>query len=153
LAGTALIIVKLHKMIYMVLGSKMMYRYTLASKYTIIYPPGCAGVEHISTAALALYVQACHGATREGKSKVGMGQRQSQSACQGGAASYERMVLQKLTSRSHRSDCVHSCCRWGWRYRHGSSSPLHLLGTALVKERVKKHLGSLFIGSIGHRGQ
>jgi hypothetical protein len=28
-------------------------------------------------------------------------------------------------------------------------SPLHLLGTAIVKERVKKHLVSLFIGSIG----
>jgi hypothetical protein len=64
----------------------------------------------------------------------------------GGAVAYERMVLEEL-SIDEAADRISHVVADKEMDRH---SPLQLLGTALVKERVKKHLGLLFIGSIGN---
>jgi len=68
----------------------------------------------------------------------------------GGAVSYQRMVLQELSI----DEAVDRIAFMVAAHGDGDKgtdrpSPLHLLGTAIVKERVKKHLGLLFIGSIG----
>jgi hypothetical protein len=107
------------------------------------------GVEHISTAALALYgAGGVAGRLAKAKARSAWANARTKARVKGGAAIYEKMVLEELSIDEAVDRIAYVVAADG----HGDEgtehpSPLHLLGTAIVKERVKKHLGLLFIES------
>ncbi|KAF8237371.1 hypothetical protein L208DRAFT_1375635 [Tricholoma matsutake] len=114
--------------------------YTRIQIYHYISTWSSTSVEHLSTAAMALY-GARGVAGKLAKTKARTAWINARAIAQLKSGAYERMVLEELSIDE-------AVDRIPYVIADKEMSPLQLLGTALVKERVRKHLGLLFIRSI-----
>lgn len=97
----------------------------------------------MSTAAMALYgAGGIAGRLAKTKARTAWTRARAKAQIQGGAVVYERMVLEELNVDEAVNRLTHVA------EKDTDRSAIQLLAIALVKERVRRHLGLLFMGII-----
>jgi hypothetical protein len=135
------------KLIFRVLGSKQdLPLFTRIQIYHHISTCKSASIDQLSTAAMTLYAAgAIAGRLARARARTAWANTRAKAQIKGGAVAYERMVLEELSV----DEAVDRISQVVADKEMDCRSPLRLLGTVLVKERVRAHLGLLFIESIG----
>lgn len=103
-----------------------------------------AGLQDITTAAMALYgAGGPLGGVARIKARAVWAATRARALAQPGTSVYERMVLEGVSVDE-------AIARLGEEPTEipVTRPPMQVLGNALVKERVRKHLGLLFVGSV-----